>query len=77
MVKTEKKPLTDLSAIADTDTSNLSVEERLARLEDIIHSLAAHQITLGNGLIAAHEKVNHLGRPAALITPGGHPLRKG
>lgn len=93
MAKTEKKPLSDIEEIKPTDTSGMSIEQRLYRLEQITHTLAAHQISLGSSLITLHTKVMEIceaanavaqesgeivaPRLAPLITPGGHPLRKG
>lgn len=97
----EKHPLSDMPKV---DTSELSIEERITRLEQIVHALAEHQTTLGGSLITCHgklldhAKILHLSgaeeaaaaidpehskqlivnnRPAPLVHPGGHPLKKG
>lgn len=91
------------------DTSKLSIEERLDRLEALVGTIAEHQSKLGQHMITVHARmqdmvrdVNEISedlldsgvavaaeanrserdgnikqvRPAPLIHPGGHPLRK-
>ena len=42
------------------DPSTMTIEERLARLEDLINKIATHQVTLGQNLIAAINDINDI-----------------
>ena len=82
------------------DPTGMSIEERLARLEQLVETFGKHQVSLGNSLLRLHQEHVSVMRdfadagisqiaaenredkqpviiqPAALVNPGGHPLRK-
>lgn len=52
MVNPEKEP-----EIAPFDPTGMSVEERLARLEQLYETVTTHQATMGKALIEQHGKI--------------------
>lgn len=59
MTDEDQQPVADIEKL---DTSKMTVEERLDRIESIIHALATHQTTLGGSLITCHGKILDLAR---------------